>query len=86
MGRVLGKLRRGFIDVDIEVTERVRVDDIIEQISDEYILDEAKERGLLSKPKPMEITRETISDYFGKSRYTPLPELMKLLQEKLESE
>ena len=80
------KKRRGYIEVDVEVTERVSVDDIIDQIEDHVLLDEARGRGLFPKPKPMDITRESISDFFGKSRYTPLPELIKLIQEKLESE
>lgn len=85
MGRVIARSRRGYIDVNIDVTETVRVSDVIDQIEDVDLINEVQERCLI-KPKPMELSRESISDFFGKSRYTPLPELMKLLQEKLEAE
>ena len=76
---------RGYISIDVDTNVEVRVSEIIEKISDDNILDEGISRGLF-KQKPIDISRETISDFFGKSRFTPVPELLKLIQEKLESE
>ena len=81
----MAKKFRGYISIDVDTNVEVRVSEIIEKISDDNILDEGISRGLF-KQKPIDITRDTICDFFGKSRYTPVPELMKLIQEKLESE
>ena len=84
----MARKRRGYVNVSVDVD--VDVDKVIDEISDEILLDECKSRNLkLPVEKGFEkfdFDREKIAFYFGKSRYTPLPELMKLIQEKLESE
>ena len=73
------------LQIDIETTESVRLSDFIGNIDDEDILEECLTRGL-TKTKPFEVSRESLSDYFGKSRFTSVPELLRLVQGKLESE
>jgi len=73
---------RGYISVDVDTTVDVRIDDIIEKVSDDNIFDEGIRRGIF-KQKPIDISRDTITDFFGKSRFTPIPELLKLIQDKL---
>lgn len=84
----MAKKRRGCINVSVDVD--VEIDEVISEISDEVLLDECKERNLKipieKDTDKFDFNREKIAFYFGKSRYTPLPELMKLIQEKLESE
>lgn len=84
----MAKKRREYINVSVDVD--VNVDEIIEQISDELLLEECKDRNLkipiAKETERFEFDREKIAFYFGKSRYAPLPELMKLIQDKLESE
>ena len=84
----MAKKRRGYINVEVDVD--VEIDEVIDQISDEVLLDECKSRNLKlpleRESDNFDFNREKIAFYFGKSRYTSLPELMKLIQEKLESE
>ena len=80
--------RTGIISVEVDVD--VDVSDVIDQIDDQDLLDECIDRKLKvpleSKNDGFDFDRERIAFYFGKSRFAPISELMKLIQEKLESE
>lgn len=82
----MARKHRGYVSVDVDVD----VADVIDQIDDDDLLAECIDRKLEvpheSKNEGFEFDREQMAVYFGKSRYVSLPELMKLIQEKLESE
>lgn len=84
----MAKKRSGRISV--EVSADVDVSDVIDEIDDEDLLNECIARNLklpiVKKSDRFDFDRETIAYYFGKSRFTPIPELLKLIQEKFESE
>lgn len=79
---------RGYVTVNCDV--EIRLSEFIDEISDDVLLEECIARNLKvpyqSKFDVFEFDRDRLCFYFGKSRFTPIPELMKLIQEKLESE
>jgi len=88
MGLIKKRKPLGYVSVNTDV--EVRISEVIDEISDEVLLDECISRNLKvpyqTKFDVFDFDRERIAFYFGKSRFTQLPELMKLIQEKLESE
>ena len=88
MGLIKKREPLGYVTVNTYV--EIRINEVIDEIPDEVLLDECISRGLKvpyqTKFDVFDFDRERIAFYFGKSRFTQLPELMKLIQEKLESE
>jgi len=84
----MARKKTGRISVEVDVD--VDVCDVIDQIDDQDLLDECIERKLKvpleSKNDGFDFDRERIAFYFGKSRFCPIPDLIKLIQEKLEQE
>ena len=66
-------------DVDVDLR------DFIEEIDDADLIEELGRRHLIkSAVNSIEISRESICDYFGVSRHTSIRELMGLLEHKLQ--
>lgn len=88
MGLIKKRKPLGYVSVNTDV--EVRISEVIDEISDEVLLDECISRNLKvpyqTKFDVFDFDRERIAFHFGKSRFAPVPELLKLIQEKLESE
>lgn len=84
----MAKKYRGYVNIEVDVD--VQVDEVMDQIKDEDLLAECIDRKLKvpleSKSDGFDFDRERIAFFFGKSRFTSISELLKLIQEKLESE
>lgn len=79
--------KRRYINVDIEVTERVYVGDILEEVEDDDLLQECIDRELIRKDvTKMNISKESLSAYFGVSRHTPIEKFIELVKNELETE
>lgn len=81
---------RGYITVSTDVDVEIRISEVLEHLSDDTLLNECIGRNLKvpyqSKFDVFDFDRDRLCFFFGKSRFTPIPELMKLIQDKLESE
>ena len=79
--------KRGYIEVDIDTTERVYVDDILDQVEDDDILQECIDRKLIgNNQKEFKLSKETLSNYFCISRHTPIDKFVELVKNELETE
>jgi hypothetical protein len=80
--------KKGYITVNIDVSETVYIDEVIDQIDDDILIDEIKERKLQSKlidvMKP-KIDYNSICDLLGVNYHTPLKYVMKQLEQHLNS-
>ena len=80
------KRRKGYVNVDTDVSVDVYVSDIIEELDDEDLIDEIRERKLekefvnASVPK---IDNRSICDLLLVKYHTPIPKLMEDLEQHL---
>jgi hypothetical protein len=80
------KRKRGYVTVDFDASEDVRIQDIIDEIDDEDLIDEIKERNLESKLVSItnpEINYKSICDLLGLNYHTPMDQLIISLKEHL---
>jgi hypothetical protein len=80
------KRRKGYVNIDTDVSVDVYISDIIEELDDELLIDEIRERKLekefVNATVPI-IDYRSICDLLFVNYHTPIPELIKALEQHL---
>lgn len=84
----MAKKRRGYIYVEVEESVRVDVENIINEIDDELLLDELKNRNLIKEheeniPKEGIELRRMLCDICEVGYHSTIESILKILEEKL---
>lgn len=80
------KRRKGYVNVSVDTDVDIYINDIIDELDDELLIDEVKDRKLEKEfivVRSTEITYNSICDFLCVNYHTPVDKLMELLKEQI---